>query len=155
MSVLYIARYNGGYLHFDENYIRLQFNVDPATYKDKPHPESDQAKAASVALFGKTGYSGSPDAEPVAGVTFEYFNSFYQPDFFPSRGKAVESDTKGFGWVAVVSDDMYKAMENALNAHGERLRQMYDIEVIALNNDHSDSKGTKSLYEHMSPTHWH
>ncbi len=170
MSVLFIARYNGNFWNFDD--MRNEQVSLPAKPGNAPkkYPEATSAEKEAEKLFypdeGKLGY----------GIAFEYANTFYQPRMpsaadVPTIPESPEIEAirksgrvylrRGYGWIAIVKDQDIEKMLDALQYPHGPLCEMYDIEVIPLNNDHLAAQSASEprekyepIYKHMTPAHW-
>jgi hypothetical protein len=163
MSVLFVAKYNGQYLYFDDKHL-VQTAEELNEILDNEDSESYRARQAAIKLFGIKDWVTGVVTAPEAGVEFEYFDTFYQPPFFQPPGGDSNYLSQGFGWIAIVPDSSYGAMREALgyqvgaepiNQDGFLLQRMYDIQTIPLNNDYASTDALANVYEHMTPRQWH
>ena len=165
MSYLFIGRYNGAYLYFDEKKVP-DGNIIQI---DKMKPKRRNARSAAVSLFGRLDHeTGQPARQPDPDVTFTFCDTFFHPfhhldeaedhdegdEYEYASGSGEYLSSRGFGWVVVVPDESYEPMLEALGYPEGPLCEMYDIEIIHLNNDNEKPHRTQHVYKHMSPTHW-
>lgn len=149
MSVMFIGRYNGQYWNFDGIKTMGSF---PRVAADEPScfPTIHAVREDAEALFPYE------DPLPQMGVPFEFVRSFYLPEFnaelkakIPGNSN-LERARRAYGWVAIVKDTDFQQMIDTLKYPNGPLCQMYDIEIILLNNDQS----TADVYFHMTPATW-
>jgi hypothetical protein len=72
--------------------------------------------------------------------------------FTTQRDKAPGTDEKdpSVGWVALIDAARFSSFVERMGGRAGPLWQMYDIEVIPLNND----QNTKDIYDFMTTIHW-
>jgi hypothetical protein len=166
MSYLFVARYNGAYLYFDEKKVP-DGNIIQI---DKTRPKRRNARSTAVSLFGRLDHeTGEVARKPDPDVTFHYCDTFFHPFHHldePTAAGAYDDDdeyeygddeyvsSRGFGWIAIVPNESYEAMLEALGYPSGPLCEMYDIDIIRLNDDNEKPNRTQYVYKHMSPTHW-
>jgi hypothetical protein len=127
MTVMFIGKYNGEFLKFDKE-------IHDATI------------AAALDLLGMT--DGTETIPPKFDIPFKYVDSFRQ---IQPLGSDVQPTTRGFGWVAILSDIHFAKMSQALGYPDGPLCQMFNIEIISLNNDNASDNPTQDVYARMTP----
>jgi hypothetical protein len=68
----------------------------------------------------------------------------------PAKIAGTDEQDPGVGWIAVVDANRFPAFVDQMGGKSGPLWRLYDIEVIALNNDQT----THDIYELMTPRNW-
>jgi hypothetical protein len=133
MAILFVGRYNG----------RI------TTFSESPGIE---ARTAALKLFGKVvrKLDGAivEKTDPNPSIHFNYIDSFRQnqpPD------KDIQPTVKWRGWIAIVPDESYTEMMKALGYPNGALWQMFDIDVISLNDFNFSETRTQDVYATNTP----
>lgn len=157
MAMLFLARYRA------EKYRDLgkDKGQTPILRPDGEFRTDDQQSAREGAkkLFGweyvkpypatPPGYNpGTGEAEPLQGEPSGEVDLHCAHAFLYSK-----ANPNQLGWVAIVSDATYGQMKHILEWPHGPLCQMYEIEIIPLNDDDRQPR-TQLTYIYMTPSSW-
>lgn len=142
MSFLFIGKYNGKY-----PYLGKEEGQQP---DPKTGCTADQTKAKEAAkrLFGFEYDSAPPEGGPLSGNPSGEVDMQVAHAFLFNR-----ADHLRLGWMAIVSNDTYGKMMQILDWPYGPFCRMFDIEVIALNDDEKAPK-LQDVYAYMTPASW-